>query len=243
MASLLDYDELAADYASARTINPAVLRELVERSGINAESSVLEVGCGTANYLSAVLAAASCVGWGVDPSSGMLLEAHRKWPALQTMVGDVKQLPVGDATADFIYCVDVIHHVHDIGAAYAECWRVLRCGGRACIVTDSESVIRRRVPLSSCFPETVAVELDRYPTMSVLETAMSDTGFGCITENEVEYIHPLEDLVAYEQRAYSCLRLIGDEAFERGLRQLRGLVEQGTAVVESRYVMLWGTKV
>ena len=243
MANLIDYDELAATYASERTINPSVLRELVGRSGINAGSSFLEVGCGTGNYLSAVLAAAGCAGWGVDPSAGMLSQAGRKWPPMQTMVGDVEQLAVGDSNADFIYSVDVIHHVQDIDAAYAECWRVLRRGGRVCTVTDSESVIRGRVPLSSCFPETVTVEIDRYPSMTELEQAMSDAGFECIDEKEVEYVHPLEDLTAYERRAYSCLHLISEEAFERGLQQLRGLVEQGTAVVESRYVMLWGTKV
>jgi ubiquinone/menaquinone biosynthesis C-methylase UbiE len=243
MPGIIDYDELAAAYASSRTINPSVMRDLVEGSGIGVESSVLEVGCGTANYLAAVLEAVGCTGWGVDPSAGMLWEAGRTSSAIQTVVGHAEQLPLGDETADFVFSVDVIHHVQNIDSAYGEWWRVLRHGGRACTVTDSESVIRRRVPLSSCFPETVAVELERYPTIPALETAMLDAGFGRIVDKEVEYIHPLENLTVYEQRAYSCLQLISDDAFERGLRQLRGLIERGAAMIEARYVMLWATKV
>ena len=106
-------------------------------------------------------------------------------------------------------------------AAYSECWRVLRSGGTVCTVTDSESIIRRRVPQSLSFPETVDKELTRYPRISELRAAMTEAGFDIGEQKDVEHIFPLDDLVPYERRVFSSLQLISDEAFERGLRCLR----------------------
>jgi ubiquinone/menaquinone biosynthesis C-methylase UbiE len=53
---MIDYDRFASEYARRRTIHPRVLESLVSIGRINRGSAVLEVGCGTGNYIAAIRA-------------------------------------------------------------------------------------------------------------------------------------------------------------------------------------------
>ena len=65
-------DHLAAAYAQHRRIHPKVLRKLVEAAGASGSDPVLEIGCGSGNYIAAVQSATGCRCFGVDPSARML---------------------------------------------------------------------------------------------------------------------------------------------------------------------------
>jgi len=54
----IDYDNLADRYAIHRAIHLGVLKALLETSDIGRSSRVLEVGCGTGNYIIALAEAA-----------------------------------------------------------------------------------------------------------------------------------------------------------------------------------------
>jgi hypothetical protein len=49
------YQEIAPDYARLRRVHPEVFRHLIESGPIHAGSRVLEIGCGTGNYICALL--------------------------------------------------------------------------------------------------------------------------------------------------------------------------------------------
>ncbi len=53
MSSVTHYADLAQQYAWHRRVHPEVLRDLLQQSGIDAQSRVLEVGCGVS--LSAIV--------------------------------------------------------------------------------------------------------------------------------------------------------------------------------------------
>jgi methylase of polypeptide subunit release factors len=55
----LSYDAIAADYAIHRSAHPGVLRWLIEFCDRRSLSSVLEIGCGTGNYVISLAAATS----------------------------------------------------------------------------------------------------------------------------------------------------------------------------------------
>lgn len=238
----LDYDELAVEYAAHRTVHPEVLRQLIETGRVYAGSKVLEVGCGTGNYAVALAKATGCHCWGVDPSVAMLAEARRRDPLLEFSRGEAESLAFEPGFFDVVYSVDVIHHVNNRAGAFDEAARVLRDGGRVCTVTDSEAIIRTRRPLSEYFPETVAVELQRYPPLSELRTLMSRAGFEEIREDEAGLTCHSDDVEPYRAKAFSSLRLIPDSAFQRGLRRLERQAQSGGFERESRYVLLWGTR-
>ncbi len=96
---------------------------------------------------------------------------------------------VGDSF-DFIFTVDVIHHMTDRNAYFAGAAWALKPGGRLATVTDSENTIRGHMPLAEYFPETVAVELDRYPSIATLRADMTTAGFTAISEQNVSHRLP-----------------------------------------------------
>jgi SAM-dependent methyltransferase len=140
---------------------------------------------------------------------------------------------------DFVFSVDAIHHFHDRVRAFSEINRLLSERGTICIATDSEEIIRNRTPLSVYWPETIEIELARYPRMETLETELRDTGFADLRQEEVRAVYQLSDLTPYQAKVFSCLRLLSEETFRRGLERLKKHVRNRPISSVSRYHLLW----
>jgi len=239
---MIDYGQIALEYARHRQVHPEVLSTLLGESGIDGQSTVLEVGCGTGNYILAVESAVGCPTWGIDPSAEMLAQAGAKPGKVAFSVGRAEQLPFPAECFALLFSVDVIHHLEDIRVYFQEVRRALKRGGPVCTVTDSEWIIRHREPLAVYFPETVSADLSRYPPLKELWDAMAEAGLGRITEQTVELPYLLADPQPYRDRAFSSLHLIGEEAWRRGLQKMERHLQAGPIRCVSHYVLLWGTK-
>ena len=125
------YDQLAAEYAAHRKVHPEVVRELVFGAQLNQESRVLEIGCGTGNYVVALNAAVGCKCWGVDPSLEMLSRASEQNSSIRIGQGYGEALAFADGCFDFVFSVDVIHHLKDPVRAFDESHRVLTHRGES----------------------------------------------------------------------------------------------------------------
>ena len=134
--TLIDYDRIAGEYAVHRKTHPEVLRELLQESGIHGGSNVLEVGCGTGNYIAAVESSIGCSCWGIDPSSEMLAEASERPGSVTFRVGTAQRLEFSTGVFDLVFSVDVIHHLENITAYFREVRRVLKRGGRCLLYTS-----------------------------------------------------------------------------------------------------------
>lgn len=238
----IDYDRLARDYALHRQVQPDVLTSLIQIGAVTEASRVLDVGCGTGNYSVALEAATGCAGWGVEPSAQMLATAQARSARIQFRQGRAEHLDFPTAFFDLVFSVDVIHHVQDRAAYYGEAYRVLKPGGKVCTVTDSAEIIRSRTPLALYFPETVEVDLQRYPAIADLRAMMEDAGFGNQQESTAEFSFALRDLQPYENKAFSCLHLISAAGFERGMQRMQADAQRGPIACTSRYRLVWGTK-
>lgn len=110
-------------------------RRALRRSGLAAGMSVVDVGTGT-GLLAA--AAAGIVGdaglvTGVDPSAGMM--EHARVPhGMRLLGGSAESLPVDDGATDFLSMGYALRHLSDLTIAFREFHRVLRPGGRLCIL-------------------------------------------------------------------------------------------------------------
>lgn len=232
--SLIDYDRIASEYARHRYAHPEVLRDLLSTSGIDGASRVLEVGCGTGNYITAVEMSAGCECWGIDRAPEMLAQAMARSRSIGFEHCSAEQLHFLPDFFDLVFWVDVIHHVTDHRAYFAEAHRVLRSGGKVCTVTDCEWIIRHRPPLAIYFPETIEVDLQRYPRIPDLRDEMEEAGFMEIIENLVEFPYELTDIEAYRDKAFSSLHLISDKAFQEGIQRLTRDLESGPLPCVSR---------
>jgi ubiquinone/menaquinone biosynthesis C-methylase UbiE len=172
----------------------------------------------------------------------MLMQARSRGVPLLLARGRAEQLEFPNESFDLVFSVDTIHHVVDREAYHHEAHRVLAKGGRLCTATDSEDIIRTRQPLATYFPETVPIELARYPSIDSLRAAMAHAGFSAIGATRVEHAFSTRDIRAYREKAFSCLHLIPEDAFERGIRRMEDDLGNGPIPCVSRYLMLWGTK-
>ena len=104
--------------------------------------------------------------------------------------------------------------------------------------------------------QTKAVIIDE--NMKIVGRSLTDTGAnvvaaaqnaydlaladGSIGEEEVEFSYVTSDSGPYRARAFSCLHLISESAYQVGLTRLAEQAGSGGIRCVSRYVLLWGTR-
>jgi len=238
----VNYDQDAGQYAAHRKLHTGVLAELARGGRLGPASRVVEVGCGTGNYSRALADRLGCSALGLDPSTGMLAHACRQPESVFWLQGRAEDLPFASGGADLIFSVDVIHHVAGPAAFFRQAARVLRRGGRVCTVTDSEEIIRQREILSGYFPETVAVEMERYPRLAELQAWSAAAGLVNFRVVTVEQPYTLENARPFRDRAFSSLHLISEEAWQAGLTRLERDMARGPVHGVSRYACVWAEK-
>jgi len=104
-------------------------------AGLKPGMSVVDVGVGTglvASQAAAIVGDPTLV-CGVDPSPGMVAAANVP-EGVRLLAGSAEALPLGDASADFISMGYALRHVEDLTASFNEFHRVLRPGGRVCVM-------------------------------------------------------------------------------------------------------------
>ncbi|MGH3671681.1 MAG: class I SAM-dependent methyltransferase [Pseudonocardiaceae bacterium] len=107
-------------------------REFVEWIAPETGRRWLDVGCGTGSLSAVVLATAKPTSViGVDPASGYVeyARAHVLDERVEFRVGDARELPVADASVDYVVCGLVLNFIPDPAAALAEMCRVAVSGG------------------------------------------------------------------------------------------------------------------
>jgi ubiquinone/menaquinone biosynthesis C-methylase UbiE len=238
----LDYDNLATEYARHRRPYPGLVEHIIERAGIGQDAAVLEVGCGTANHLAAVrrLAGARCTG--VEPSAQMLQQAAEHPEDLDLRQGTAQELDFPDGSFDVVLSVDMIHYVREPRRYFERARAILRPGGYLVTVTDSEWVIRNRLPIARYFPAIVTAEAGRYHPIPALAGDMALAGFTDLYEQVVESTYQLTDAGRFRDKAYSCLHLISEAEFDAGLAALEADLAAGPVPGNLRSLALWGRR-
>lgn len=129
------FDRTAIDYTRVARLmalgaGARYRRRALARAGLAAGMRLVDVGVGTglvAREAVALLGTPEAV-IGVDPSRAML--ANTVLPhGVKLLEGSAEQIPVPDATADFLSMGYALRHVSDLAVAFREFFRVLKPGG------------------------------------------------------------------------------------------------------------------
>jgi hypothetical protein len=71
---------------------------------------------------------------------------------------------------------------------------------------------------------------------------LREIGFDDLRQEEVRAVYQLSDLTPYRAKVFSCLRLLSEETFQRGLERLRKDVRNRPISSVSRYHLLWAKR-
>jgi ubiquinone/menaquinone biosynthesis C-methylase UbiE len=173
-SSYESYSETARAYDITRV--PVGLSILIERfnaSGLAlANQRILDVGCGTGNYLDALKETVGLL-VGLDGSQEMLLRADQKcagYSNIELKHGSILELPFQDQSFDGAMMNQVLHHLsvssdlQQYRRCLAEVFRVLKSGGVLCINTCSQEQLKPEGPFwyFQVFPEAAQYSALKY---------------------------------------------------------------------------------
>ena len=137
------FDRAAPGYDNAENLTALgsgawYRREVLRRNGLQEGMSLLDVAAGTGLVTVAGHALVGPQGrvWALDPSPGMLAELRKK-VTVRTIEGYAESIPLPDTLVDFVSMGYALRHVGDLNQAFSEYLRVLKPGGRVCIMEIS----------------------------------------------------------------------------------------------------------
>jgi demethylmenaquinone methyltransferase/2-methoxy-6-polyprenyl-1,4-benzoquinol methylase len=137
------FDQAASGYDQAERITALgsgawYRRDVLRRNGLQAGMTLLDVAAGTGLVAAEGQRLIGPSGrlLALDPSPGMLAELRKKLD-VETIEAYAESIPLPDNHVDFVSMGYALRHVGDLDQAFDEYLRVLRSGGRVCIMEIS----------------------------------------------------------------------------------------------------------
>jgi len=233
-----NYNEISKIYDDVREADLKAVKFMIEKAQINKDSRVLEIGCGTANYLKIISNMTKAEVWGLDRSKGMLSRAREKCKNAVLLEGDaIELLKIPDSTFDLVYMVDVVHHIRDIEKMFKSIKRVLKKRGKVIVFSDDHEHIRNRLT-TKYFPETLEGELKRYQdTLEIRDVLLKndyheiENGILEIGE-DLDYGSRLIEIAS--KKGYSMFAMISENAIKAGIEMIKSDMLKHPVVYKQR---------
>lgn len=129
--------EATADpYHSFVTPGGLRFRGMLHRLGLREGLRFLEVGCGAGPLCDSLSSNTGALGFGIDISTASVagqLTRRGNRSGYDVVTASATELPFHDALFDVVLCTDLVEHLANPAAFYAEASRVLKPGGRLLI--------------------------------------------------------------------------------------------------------------
>lgn len=223
MSPHTNYDEVAPAYDQryAHNAYPGLTATVLDFVG-RTPQRVLEIGCGSGHWLSCLSAHGHDV-FGLDASSGMLMQAKHKVGASRLAHGRAEALPFAAESFDRVLLVHALHHFEDPRRAMREARRVLRASGSLLTIGLDPSSAEDTWCIYDFFSGTRERDRQRFPTANALHTWLNDAGFArCRTTlAELFELHvPAREALssgALSRHSTSQLTELSDEAYASGI--------------------------
>ena len=119
----------APRFRSLQNITPFRLELIDELVGDCSGKCVFDIGCG-GGLISVPLLDRGAVVTGIDISKESIQVAKEATKGRGTfLVGDAREVPLPDASADIVLLMDVVDHIKDYSRAVSEAYRLVKPGG------------------------------------------------------------------------------------------------------------------
>jgi len=236
----LRFTDRVGSYALYRPSYPAGIVTLLRQDcGLNAESRIADIGCGT-GLLAELFLKAGCEVMGVEPNAGMRESGIRQlaaYPRFHAMDGRAEATGLQAASVDFVTAGQAFHWF-DSAAARNEILRILKPAGHLVLVWNEraqgpgfqaayDAIVRRYAP-----------EINRIRTKDI------DTVFGGPVWREVSFENrQVLDLAGLQGRlaSSSYAPAAGSPGYQEMLDSLAGLFSDHQR--EGLVTLLYDTKV
>jgi ubiquinone/menaquinone biosynthesis C-methylase UbiE len=239
-----DYSKIASvyDQHEARLRNPPDehLAERLRQS--TGPFSLLDVACGTGNYLAAQHAAYPDVriAWhGIDASPDMLQVARGKLDGVEWREGRAEALPYADGAFDYLSCNFAFHHFENKHAALDEMQRVLKPNGGLRIANVAMEYMAGWW-VFQFFPEARLEDEKRFWSAELLRHELERRGFEAGVDIRIKLVRRSAKAIYREAapRDLSSLAIVSQQQFDAGLAQLAALAARDETIADTECVMI-----
>lgn len=240
----INYDKVSKNYSIHRNASFTVIDHILKELENKKLKKVLEIGCGTANYLYLFSQKTKAACFGFDNSEGMINEENKKNPGLNLEINDLhNDFNYESNTFDLVYSIDVIHYVKDLNHYFKECFRIMNNNGIIITITDSEDDLKNRT-MTRYFPESLEIEKKRYPSIEKIIQNMKNNNFNEIKLSHTEKELQLDDKIfqKFKNKAYSAIRLISNDSFNKGIKKIEDDMNKKNCIIKVLYTYVWGMK-
>ena len=242
----VDYDEISKIYDYSRSeAYPETVDTLRKLLNVTQDSLLLDLGCGTGNYISAFQPTTERV-IGIDMSRGMIKQAQDKLGKPLLTQGNVIRLPYKSKTFDGAFSIQVIHHITHKEVFLKEAYRVILGGGNIAIDSCSHAQLRIHW-FYHYFPKALEIDIKRIPDTMEIITWLEKAGFldisvePCFSDLVVTQETPESYLDEHYRNGISTFTYLKPSEIEKGCKRIREEILTGEAekvVQSSRRVML-----
>jgi len=154
---------------------PERLERIAACGEIPSGATVLDVGSGTGILVPLIRRYEPAVIYACDLSEGMLTQLEKNYPYAETILADVRDVELHDATVDSVFINACYPNIADKPGAFSNIARMTKPGGHLIISH----------PLGKSFIETlkanVPFPMDDYPEREEAEPLLAPFGFGVTT--------------------------------------------------------------
>ncbi len=192
------YNTIGSTYNSTRRADPYITSRMTALLQPNAHELYLDLGCGTGNYLRAMLNQGFRF-YGVDPSDTMLARARENCAGTTILQGVAEAIPFDEAFFDGAMVMFTLHHWTDQQQGIRELGRVIKPGGRLVLLSFSAEQMDQYW-LNHYFPEMIYRSGRLVPDVAGMIAMFEQAGFTAVETENYFIREDLEDHFLYSNK-------------------------------------------